>query len=85
MLRIKAKKITNELWINDFQFCNGCLAVFPIRNNLKFCVLCSESASADSNVTEDWKTKLSEIFKEYSAENPFNADETGFFKIDICP
>lgn len=35
-------------------------------------------------MAEDWKTKLREVLKGYSAENEFNADETIYFFIDSC-
>lgn len=47
---------------------------FCLRNNIKICVLCSESASADSNMAEYWKTGLREILKGYSSENQSNVD-----------
>ena len=79
MLQAKAKDITNELGISEFNASNGWLESFRSRNNINFRSLCGESASADCNAAEDCKAKLTEFVKDYPPENQFNADETGLF------
>ena len=79
VLQIKAKDIAQELNFNDFQVSNDWLEAFCLRNNINFHILSGESASADSNAANDWKSKLSNISKEYPVESLFNVDEKCFF------
>jgi hypothetical protein len=78
-IQSKAKEIAQRLQIENFQASNGWLESFKARHNINFRSLSGESAGADLEAAEDWKSKLNQVASEYPPENQFNADETGLF------
>ena len=59
---------------------NGWLSRWKKRHNITFRAVCGENASVDLGVCEEWKeTTLKPILQRYSADNVFNANETGLY------
>jgi transposase len=66
---------------NEFDCSSGWLERFKVRHNITYKKVCGESKSVNQNSNEinDWKNKLSNILKDYSPDQIYNADETGLF------
>jgi hypothetical protein len=69
MLLSKAKEITQRLHIENFQASNGWLESFRARHEINFRSLSGESAGADLEAAEDWKSKLNQVVSECPLEN----------------
>ena len=81
MLKAKAEELATELDQTVQWTCsNGWLTRWKKRHNITFRAICGQSASVDLTVCEDWKElTLKPILQRYSANNVFNADETGLY------
>ena len=77
MLKAKVEELSNELEPMVHWSCsNGWLSRRGTTS--PFGAVCGENASVDLGVCEEWKeTTLKPILQRYSADNVFNADETG--------
>ncbi len=63
----------------EFVASNSWLEKFTKRNNIGFNVLSGEAADVSTETVTDWKKRLNDLCKDYSAEDIFNCDETGLF------
>jgi hypothetical protein len=63
----------------EFFASNGWLGKFTKRNNIVFNILSGEAADVSTETVTDWKKRLNNLCKDYSAEDIFNCDETGLF------
>ncbi|XP_063216054.1 tigger transposable element-derived protein 6-like [Bacillus rossius redtenbacheri] len=80
MLQAKAKQFALLMDITDFQASSGWLHRFRERHGISWKVVCGEDKDADTEAANQWKEeKLEIIFKSYSMDDIFNADETAFF------
>ena len=83
IMREKAKFFAAKLEIPDDEFeCSvGWLERFKSRHGITFKRVCGESNSVaqNSEEMENWKNKLANILDEFSADQIYNADETGIF------
>ena len=81
MLKAKAEDLASELEPTVPWSCsNGWLSRWKKHHNITFRAICGENASVDLSVCDEWKElTLRSILQRYSAENVFNADETGLY------
>ena len=81
MLKAKAEDLASELEPGVPWSCsNGWLSRWKKRHSITFRAICGENASVDLSVCAEWKElTLKPILQRYSAENIFNADETGLY------
>ena len=59
-----------------FTVSNEWLKSFRKRNNISFSVLSGEKRNVHIEIVDDWKKKLNFLYKNYSPDDIFNADET---------
>ena len=68
--------------IADWNCFNGFLERFKKRHGITFKAAAGESAAVDSDIVDDWLTRLPQTLVGYSPDDIFNMDETGiFFKL----
>jgi len=68
------------LKIGDFKASTHWLENFKNRHGIKFRTEQGEAAAVDLEKVEDWRQKvLNDALTKYSADDVFNADETGLF------
>ena len=80
ILMAKADSLVKELQIDDFKANSGWLYWFKIRRSLIFKTICGEAASVTPEMTSEWRDKqLPSLLSRYSADDVYNADETGLF------
>lgn len=79
LLKEKATAFASSLEINRFCVSNGWLDGFKKRHNVVFRKICGEGNAVDINTCNDWIEGLRDIINGYTADNIFNADETGLF------
>lgn len=76
----KAEMIAHELGHREFKATDGWFGRWKLRHELKHIKVQGEAADADVEAATEWKTKnLHDILKQYTSDNIFNADETGFY------
>lgn len=76
----KAIELAEELGIEDFKASDHWLENFKERHGIKFRTEQGEAAAVNQEVVQDWKqTVLRQALEKYSADDVFNADETGLF------
>ncbi len=83
ILQSKARVFAEAIGNTEFVASNGWLEKFTKRNNNGFNVLSSEAADVSTEIVTDWKKRLNDLCKDYSAEDIFNCDETGLFWREI--
>lgn len=72
--------MAEELKIDGFKASDGWLTNFKDRHGIKFRIEQGEAAAVDQNVVATWQeTVLKESLAKYSANDIYNADETGLF------
>ena len=77
-----AERLAKEMGITDWNCSNGFLERFKKRHGITFKAAAGESAAVDSDIVDDWLTRLPQILDGYSPDDIFNMDETGiFFKL----
>lgn len=83
IVKAKAEKFAEQLGIINFKASEGWLGKFKHRHKITYGKMNGEARDVDINVTNDWINKVWPKLKEkYSANDIFNADETGlFFKL----
>lgn len=73
-------ELAEELSIENFKASDHWLENFKERHSIKFRTEQGEAAAVDQEVVQDWQqTVLKEALAKYSADDVFNADETGLF------
>lgn len=78
MLKGKAEELAKKLGHDDFKATDGWLSRWKSRHEIKFKKAHGEKESADVGGAEEWKlTKLPELLAKFSADDIYNADETG--------
>ena len=81
ILLAKAEEFARKLNIENFKASSGWLEHFKERNGITFKKVCGEAKLVDTtsaNMTE-WEHRLGRILDQYSADDIYNADETGVF------
>lgn len=72
--------MAKELEIEGFKASNHWMENFKDRHGIKFRTEQGEAAAVDQEVVATWQeTVLKEALTKYSADDVFNADETGLF------
>lgn len=79
MVIMKAKKLGQELGIQDFEYSSGWLTRFKKRKGIQRRLLEGEARSADPSVVDNGRLDLQESLAEYGWDDIFNMDETGLF------
>lgn len=79
LLKEKALKFASDLGIDSFKASNGWLESFLKRNNIVFKTMSGERGAVDTNVVQNWKSRLPALCEGYETRNIFNMDETGLF------
>lgn len=74
-----AKKLAEQLNINNFLASNGWFDRFKKRNAIVFQVLHGQAASSDIKAAEEFFQKVEKLCENYKPEDIFNCDETGLF------
>lgn len=76
IIKEKAKTLAEKIEFNNFKASNGWLNRFIKRNGLSFKKVCGESASVDTNISENYKENvLSKLLEEYDPDDIHNLDE----------
>ncbi|CAB4446617.1 unnamed protein product [Rhizophagus irregularis] len=85
LLAQKACDFATLLDVQDFKGCDGWVAGFKKRHNLKSYIKHEEAASALSEKDlNEMRKDLQNILKKYSPDDIFNIDETGlYWKIEL--
>lgn len=72
--------MAEKLKIDDFKASDHWLQNFKTRHDIKFRTEQGEAAAIDLEKVEDWRQQvLNDALSNYSANDVFNADETGLF------
>jgi hypothetical protein len=72
--------VAKRLGHNDLKATDGWLSRWKCRFGIKFKMAHDEKGSADAVSAEQWKsTKLPNLLQKCSADDLYNADETGLF------
>lgn len=79
LLKTKALDFASKLNISEFKASNGWLESFIKRNNISFGTMSGERGDVQQHTVNEWKSRLPDLCKDYSAENIFNMDKTGLF------
>ena len=79
LIKQKAQEIAADLKICEFNASNGWLEGFKRRNDLVFRKKCGESKAVDDITCNQWIEDFPNLLLNYSADDIFNADETGLF------
>lgn len=80
LIKMKAESYAAELGIADFKASEGWLSKWKQRHNINYGQINGEARDVDRNITDGWLEKVwPDLKARYSAENIFNADETGLF------
>lgn len=73
-------QLAEELGIENFRASDHWLENFKDRHGIKFRTEQGEAAAVDQEVVQNWQqTVLKQASEKYSANDVFNADETGLF------
>ena len=75
----KALILAAEMGLNDFKASSGWLSNWKKAYNIGQLKVCGESADVDKDVVADWQGRLHSVCEGYTANNIYNADETGLF------
>lgn len=76
----KAEQLAKNLGKDDFAATDGWLSRWLKRENITFCKPHGEQGEADSESAERWiAEEWPKLIKEYSPNDIYNADETGFY------
>lgn len=75
----KARKMKDRYGYTDFTGCNGWLARFCTRHNIKCTTLHGEKRSADEDAASLYVTEKKAFFKTYSPSDTYNFDEAAVF------
>ncbi|XP_003744474.1 tigger transposable element-derived protein 6-like [Galendromus occidentalis] len=78
-LQEKAKSLAAEQGDSDFKASNKWLEGFKQRHRLSSKRTCGEAAKVNQEDVNQWLENNEGILNDYSCEDIFNADETGFF------
>ena len=83
ILQEYARKTATQLGdTGGFRASNGWLNRFRLRHNIHFRVISGEAAAVNSDVVDDWCSRLPVILDGYEPNDVYNCDETGlFFKL----
>ena len=96
LIKIKAKKYSEDVGEHEFIPSNGWLCRFRKRHGIVYRKINGESKSVDLSKVDDFRTNtLVQLLKDYHPENIYNGDETGLvwantsnktltFKTDDC-
>lgn len=80
ILQEKAINFAERMNVSDFNASKGWLSRFKTRENIGFKKLHGEKKDADKDAADRWITDvLPELTREYSADDIYNADETGIY------
>lgn len=80
LIKTKAEFYATELGITDFKASEGWLSKWKQRHNINYGQINGEARDVDRTITDSWLEKVWPGLKaRYSAEDIFNADETGLF------
>lgn len=80
LVKTKAEFFASELGIADFKASEGWLNKWKLRHNINYGQISGEARDVNRNITDGWLEKVwPELKTRYSAEDIFNADETGLF------
>lgn len=80
IVKAKAEKFAEQLGVINFNVSEGWLRKFKHHHKITYGKMNGEVQDVDMNVTNDWINKVWPKLKEkYSANDIFNADETGLF------
>ena len=80
LLLEKATEFAHHLGETSFRASQGWLTKFKQRHGVICKVVSGEAAAVDSEVTSTWlRTTLPTLLSRYSANDIYNADETGIF------
>ena len=81
ILLAKAAEFARKLNIENFKASSGWLERFKERNGITFKKVCGEAKSVDTTSADmtEWEHRLGRILDQYSADDIYNADETGVF------
>ncbi|XP_064417988.1 tigger transposable element-derived protein 4-like [Latimeria chalumnae] len=79
MLAIKANELAKKLGHADFSASQSWVERFKHRRGIVCRTVCGESESVNSNVLDDYVTKLPSLLIGYQPRDIFNIDETGLF------
>lgn len=72
--------MAEKLKLDNFKASDGWLQNFKVRHDVKFRTEQGEAAAIDLEKVEDWRQEvLTDALSKYSADDVFNADETGLF------
>jgi len=80
VLVAKASQLAAELGHSDFKCSDGWLTRFKSRHDITFRTISGEAAAVDTDVVHQWQQDvLGPLLRRYSADDVYNADETGLF------
>ena len=71
--------IAGKLGHPEFKASNGWLQSFKLRHNLKQLTVCGKSAEVREETVEVWHERMKGLVIGYSAQDIWNADESGCF------
>jgi hypothetical protein len=81
-IRAFASDVATKMDLNDFRASNGWLQKLNKRFDIRYKSFSGEASEVSEELVNDWKSKLSELTKDYKPENIFNFDESAlFFKL----
>ena len=80
LIRSKARRLSEELGVENFLASSGWLSRFKARHQLIFKREQGEKAAADINACETWQRDfLPKLLEEFKPSDIFNADETALY------
>ena len=77
LIQEKALCLSLDEGIDDFQASNGWLSKWMKSRNVHHASLSRERASVSQEALDDWNGRIPSFWEGYSADDIFNADETG--------
>lgn len=80
VIKAKAEFYATELGIADFKASEGWLSKWKQRHDINYGQISGEARDVDRNITHGWLENVwPDLKARYSADDIFNADETGLF------
>ena len=80
IIMAKADQLAEKMGYQDFECNSGWVDRFKNRHGYHFRAIIGESKSVDPDKVDQWKkTTLPTLLADYSADDIYNADETGLF------